>query len=247
MRKILSIIICSVLLLSLFSMTSLATPKITLDEAKELITKMNGFHLILRSTSGDINVEELGGTEVTDKETLDRLLKLIRFEPNDDLVFYLLDGDYGKPSFWYDHIGKFLTDDYIQNNVQFNWAIFMLDDKMYRVDSLFYCGGPVVVPSLIPKSSLDECIKVVDSDTVLLKADYMNLEQKWLPIDFEYTENGWRISGGEGAEQFMRFASVRDIENPETGDGVTVIIACLAVSMLGVGITVKKRRYTNIA
>jgi hypothetical protein len=30
--------------------------------------------------------------------------------------------------------------------------------------------------------------------------------------------------------------------NPDTGDGVTVIIACLAVSLLGVGITVKKRR-----
>lgn len=246
MKKRILLLICFVLIsFSLLNISPLAEQAITKSEAKELITKLEGFHLILRETSGDINVDKLGGTEVTDKETFDRLLKLIRFEPNDDLVFYLLDGDYGKPSFWYDHIGKFLTDDYIQNNVQFNWAIFMLDDKMYRVDSLFYWGP--VVPSLIPESSLDECIKVVDSDTVLLKADYMNQEQKWLPIDFEYTENGWRISGGEGAEQFMYFASVRDTENPETGDGVTVIIACLALSLLGVGLTVKKRRYTNIA
>ena len=245
MKRLLSLFLCITLFSPLLLISVSAEQAITKSEAAELITKMNGFHLTLRERCGDIDVEKLGGTEVTDKETFDRLLELIRFEPNDDLVFYLLDGDYGKPSFWYDHIGKFLTDDYIQNNVQFNWAIFMLDDKMYRVDSLFYWGP--VVPSLIPESSLDECIKVVDSDTVLLKADYMNQEQKWLPIDFEYTENGWRISGGEGAEQFMRFASVRDIENPETGDGVTVIIACLAVSMLGVVATVKKRRSTNIA
>ncbi len=246
MKRLISLFICVTLFSPLLLISASAEQAITKSEAAELITKMNGFHLILRSTSGDINVEELGGTEVTDKETLDRLLKLIRFEPNDDLVFYLLDGDYGKPSFWYDHIGKFLTDDYIQNNVQFNWAIFMLDNKMYRVDSLFYWGGPVV-PHLIPESSLDECITVVDSDTVLLKADYMNLEQKWLPIDFEYTENGWRISGGEGAEQFMYFASVKENENPETADSITPVIACLAVSLLGVGLTVKKRRYTNIA
>lgn len=244
MKRLISLFLCVALFSPLLLISASAEQAITKTEAAELITKMNGFHLTLRERCGDIDVEKLGGTEVTDKETFDRLLELIRFEPNDDLVFYLLDGDYGKPSFWYDHIGKFLTDDYIQNNVQFNWAIFMLDDKMYRVDSLFYLGPPV--PSLIPESSLDECIKVVDSDTVLLKADYMNQEQKWLPIDFEYTENGWRISGGEGAEQFMYFASVRDTENPETDDGVTVIIACLAVSMLGVGITVRKRRYMNI-
>lgn len=247
MKKRILLLICFVFIsFSLLNISPLAEQAITKSEAKELITKMNGFHLTLRERCGDIDVDKLGGTEVTDKETFDRLLELIRFEPNDDLVFYLLDGDYGKPSFWYDHIGKFLTDDYIQNNVQFNWAIFMLDDKMYRVDSLFYCGGPPV-PSLIPESSLDECIKVVDSDTVLLKADYMNQEQKWLPIDFEYTENGWRISGGEGTEQFMYFASAKENENPETGDGVTVIITCVAVSLLGVGATVKKRRYTNIA
>ncbi len=241
------LLICFTLIsLSLFNIAPMAERAITKSEAKELITKMNGFHLTLRETSGDINIDKLGGTEVTDKETFNRLLNLFRFEPPDDLVFYLLDGDYGKPSFWYDHIGKFLTDDYIQNNVQFNWAIFMLDDKMYRVDSQFYEGWPPV-PRLISESTLDEYIKVVDSDTVLLKADYMNQEQKWLPINFEYTENGWRISGGEGAEQFMYFASVRDTENPETGDGATVIIACLAVSLLGVGITVKKRRYMNIA
>jgi hypothetical protein len=62
-------------------------------------------------------------------------------------------------------------------------------------------------------------------------------------IDFEYTENGWRISGGDATKAFLKFSW----KNPETGDGVTVIIACLAVSMLGVGLTVKKRRYTNIA
>ncbi len=246
MKRLLSLFLCITLFSPLLLISVSAEQAITKSEAAELITKMNGFHLTLRARTGDIDLDKLGGTEVTDKETFNRLLNLFRFEPPDDLVFYLLDGDYGKPSFWYDHIGKFLTDDYIQNNVQFNWAIFMLDDKMYRVDSQFYEGGPPV-PRLISESTLDECIKVVDSDTVLLKADYMNQEQKWLPIDFEYTENGWRISGGKATEQFMYFASVRDTENPETGDGVTVIIACLAVSMLGVGAVIKKRRYTNIA
>ena len=245
MKKRILLLICFVFIsFSLLNISPLAEQAITKSEAKELITKMNGFHLTLRERCGDIDVDKLSGTKVTDKETFDRLLKLSKLEPHDDLVFYLLDGDYGKPSFWYDHIGKFLTDDYIQNNVQFNWAIFMLDDKMYRVDSLFYWGGPPV-PSLIPESSLDECIKVVDSDTVLLKADYMNQEQKWLPIDFEYTENGWRISGGEGAEQFMYFASVRDTENPETGDDAVIITVCMTVSVIGIAYGVNKRRFAK--
>ena len=116
MKRLLSLFLCITLFSPLLLISVSAEQAITKSEAAELITKMNGFHLTLRARTGDIDLDKLGGTEVTDKETFNRLLNLFRFEPPDDLVFYLLDGDYGKPSFWYDQIGQFLTDDYMKNN-----------------------------------------------------------------------------------------------------------------------------------
>jgi hypothetical protein len=212
---------------------------------------MRNFHKSICDTTGDINILEFSRTEVTDNETYLRLCRARPYEEPDDLVFYLLDGEYGKLSFWHQYIGEFLTEDYIKNNIKLYWSLIELDDKVYCVDGPFYLATPALPGFIADGKSLEEHIRIVDSDTVLLEALYDGVSDAyelghWMEVDFEYTENGWRISGGEGAEQFMRFASVRDIENPETGDCVTLIIACLAVSMLGVGLTVKKHRHLNI-
>ncbi len=247
MRKILSIIICSVLLLSLFAMTSLATPKITLDEAEELIRQMVAFKGTITS-DGELElnyivVSELPATLVTDEALLKQLHE--KSHLRDYIKFYKLDGEYGKASFWYDHMKKFLTEEYIDENLMLARTLWQIGDNVYTPDGIGYAVAPNY-PYLTDKG-IRESITLVDDDTVIFEALYAGDGTKY-EIDFEYTENGWRISDGQGARKFLG-AVWKDAyaQNPETGDGVTVIIACLAVSMLGVGITVKKRRYTNIA
>ncbi len=243
MKRLTALFLCITLFSALLLTGANAEPAITKAEAATLIEKMNGYHKTLSDTNGDINIHDLNGTEVTDKETYDRLFKLSGLSPSDDLIFYLLDGDYGTPSFWYDHIGQFLTDDYIRNNVRFNWAIFMLDDKIYRVDSLFFEVTPGLPGLISDGKPIEDRITLIDNDTVLLEAYYKKDGLTKYEVDFEYTDNGWRICGGEATEQFMYYAIAHDNTNPETADSATSVIVCLLASSFGVSVILKKRRY----
>ncbi len=251
MKKLLSIVICSVLLLSLFAMTSLATPKITLDEAEDLIRQMVDYKYTVLGDIKDseyiIDIQNFRGEPVTDKAVLKALRKETGIdESHVGIIFYELQGEYGKASFWFDRLRNFLTDKYVEENLKLDYALVQVGENAYTVSSIAYDLAPGY-PTLAYGKSISDCITFIDDDTVMFEASY-NDEDTKRQIDFEYTENGWRISGGKGAKSFLRYAwKNSNVQNPETGDGVTVIIACLAVSMLGVGLTVKKRRYTNIA
>ena len=265
MKRLLSLFLCITLFSPLLLISASAEQAITKTEAAELIVKMERFHkglvYLIHDESEGIVIQQLKRTKVEDEDLYNRLVKASvhgdRYADHPWLDFYLLDGEYGKLSFWHEYMGEFLTEDYIQKNIEFNFAIIQLDDKVYSVDAIFYAvvpGFPILINEDQQKDILVETedhIKIVDNDTVLLEAHYdrdsrnedKSQSRGWLEVDFEYTEDGWRISGGEATDDFTRFCPLRENDaNPETGDGVTVIIACLAVSMLGVGITVKKRR-----
>lgn len=205
MKKIISLILCITLFSPLFLIFANAETAITKTEAAELITKMADFHYMLAGLGEENCIERFDSTEVTDKETFDRLLEKSGLYPSEYLVFRLYDGEYGKASFWYDYVGEFLTEDYVKKNIEFNWAIFELDNKMYRVDAPFYATAPGFPVLISDGTPLEDHIKIVDNDTVLLEGFFD--DRQWMPVDFEYTENGWRISGGEGTKRFMRFAS----------------------------------------
>lgn len=243
----------------LLNISTNAAQTITKTEAAELIVKMERFHkglvYLIHDESEGIVIQQLKRTKVEDEDLYNRLVKASvhgdRYADHPWLDFYLLDGEYGKLSFWHEYMGEFLTEDYIQKNIEFNFAIIQLDDKVYSVDAIFYAvvpGFPILINEDQQKDILVETkdhIKIVDNDTVLLEAYYDrdNGNVGWLEVDFEYTEDGWRISGGEATDDFTRFCPLRENDaNPETGDGVTVIIACLIISMLGVGMTISKRR-----
>lgn len=206
MKKIISLILCITLFSPLLLISANADTAITKNEAAELITKMADFHYILAGLDNGGYIARLPGTKVTDKETFDRLLDKSGLYPSEDLIFYLCDGEYGKASYWYERVGEFLTEDYVKKNIEFNRAIHELDGKIYHVDGAFYMtapGYPVLVSD--GDEPLEDHIKIVDTDTVLLEGFFD--DRQWMPVDFEYTENGWRISGGEGTKRFMRFAS----------------------------------------
>ena len=107
MKKIISLILCITLFSPLLLISANADEAITKNEAAELITKMADFHYMLAGLGEENCIERFDSTEVTDKETFDRLLEKSGLYPSEYLVFRLYDGEYGKASFWYDYVGEF--------------------------------------------------------------------------------------------------------------------------------------------
>ena len=264
MKKFVSLLMCCVFAISAFAVFPQADEAITKSEAAELIVKMERFHRslahLMTDSSEGIVIWQLECTEVEDEELYNRLLQASRYNEDPELFFYLLDGEYGKLSFWHEYMGEFLTEDYIQKNIEFNFAIIQLDDKVYCVDGVFYAiapGFPVLINEGQQKdifAATEDHIKIVDNDTVLLDARYSGdsgIEDRfqsrgWLEVDFEYTENGWRISGGKATEDFTRLCSLRDnTANPDTSDNGIVIVVCATVALVGIALTANKRRFAR--
>ena len=268
MKKIVSLLMCCVFAISAFAVFPQADEAITKSEAVELIVKMERFHKMLvyliSDESEGMVIQQLERTKVEDEELYNRLVEASvhgdRFAGHPWLDFYLLDGEYGKLSFWHEYMGEFLTEDYIQKNIEFNFAIIQLDDKVYSVDAIFYSvvpGFPVLIDEGQQKdifAETEDHIKIVDNDTVLLEARYSinsGIEDKtqsigWLEVDFEYTENGWRISGGKATEDFTSFCQLQDnTANPDTSDNGVVIVVCATAALVSIALTANKRRFAR--
>ena len=248
MKRLISLFLCVALFSPLLLISaSAAEPAITKSEAAELISRMYSFKETIGGSQyyTDIFLGSIRGTRVSDQSVYERLCEKLNCGYYPDMELFLLpNGEYSTLTFWHKHIKNFMTDDYVENKVVLRFGLIELGDKVYVTDPVL-CNETPGFPHLCGCDlTLEDHITLVDNDTVLLEADYRNMDRegRFKEVDFEYTENGWRISGGEATEQFMYHASVRNTENPETSDGLTVIIACLAVSMLGVGMTISKRR-----
>ncbi len=248
MKKILSVIVCFIILSFTFMFTSAATPELTLDEAEDLIRQLVDFKATI---SGDISdskynivLTDLHGDAVTDTAILSKLRVKMGLDENDDgLRFYELKDEYGKASFWFDRLKNFLAEHYVDEHIVLRRAVLQLGDYAYSLESAGYMGAPDF-PYTKSGKTIKECITFVDGDTVIFEANY-GYEDTRHQIDFEYTEKGWRISGGDGAKLFLRSVYAADAKNPETFDGIVPITVCLAVSMLCIGTTVNKRRYSS--
>lgn len=230
MKKILSLTLCIMLTLSFSAIFSYADEDITLEEATVLVKGLSEMHGMLFHDRG---------MDVANGYADDELNKELNDAFSRDSVNFLLPIDgYKSVSDWERYFKSFLTDEYVSTHNMFIGGLYAYEGKVYigEAHSLAPCY-PV-----INDDDICSAVRLVDGNTVIVTAlyDYENTCE--YEVDFEYTENGWRISGGDAVHQFLKVMP----KNPETGDGVTVIIACLAVSLLGVGITVKKRRHLNI-
>ncbi len=245
MKKIISLILCIALFSPLFLISANADMAITKSEAAELIDEMYKFkkHTIHTDT-GDVFLGSLPSTPITDEAVYESLCEIFNYKFEIEL-FSLLDGEYGKLSFWHEYIKKFMSDDYVENNLDLHHGLIELDDKVYTIDPACYLGAPDFPRLCGCDLPLEDHITLIDNDTVLLEAHFDGYEPTKYRIDFEYTENGWRISGGAGVERFMAGFVKYEVQNPETGDDAVIITVCMTMLVLGIAYGVNKRRFAK--
>ena len=247
MKKIVSLLMCCVFSISAFAVFPQAKRSITVDEAEVLIRQMADYNETMRGDMTQeeyhISIDSLPATVVTDEELLIRLHKAARYEREHNITFYKLDGDYGKPSFWYDHARRFLTDEYVDEHIELKRALVQIGQDVYTYDSAYYMGAPTY-PILQTRPTLKEHITIVDEDTVMIDVFY-NTYATTIPmqLDFEYTENGWKICGGDAARAFL--GSKTNTQNPDTSDNIIVIVVCATAALVGIALTANKRRFAR--
>ena len=166
MKKIFSIIICSALILVVFATASFANPKITLDEAEDLIRQMVDFKYTVLGDVEDseyiIDIQKLRGDPVTDKTVIKELREQTGIdESNEGIIFYELQGEYGKASFWFDRLKNFLTDEYVEENLELDYALVRVGESAYTVSSIAYDLAPGY-PTLAYGKSISECITIAE-------------------------------------------------------------------------------------
>ena len=242
MKKIVSLLMCCVFAISAFAVFPQADEAITVEEAKELIIKMTDFE---NAVVGDSSVSETGyvlddlpSTPVTDVELQKRVKAKMNLPLHEDIEMRRFDGEYGKASYWNEYFRTFFTDKYVDEELKIPRPITQLDGAVYTVDTALYISTPGF-PSLIAEKPIEECITLVDEDTVLFEAVYESYDGEKYEIDFEYTENGWRISGGDALQAFLS----PNHRNPDTSDNGIVIVVCATVALVGIALTANKRRF----
>lgn len=216
------------------------------NEAQALVSKLYNFKQIITDIDGDIFLENLPGKIVTDKELIKRLdEKRLGYQQADGQIinYKLLDGDYGKLSYWKDYLKTFLTDDFVENNIVLKHGLIELDGLVYAAEEISYRvlhNGP-----FFSAAPLENCVIGVGPNIVIFSAEVSPGVDKKLNIKCEYTEDGWRICGGDDADIFIRWALDDNAKNPETGDSAIGVTVCLLLSAAGLCIMLGKRRFLN--
>lgn len=241
MKKILSFIICFSMTVSLLVLPSFAAPEFTIKDAEKLVADLEEIADIL----WEGRIDEFTTLEKVPDEIAFKVVKpesssikyTIDNYPNKGYIYYT-SGQYKSPEYWIERLNTFLTSEYTAEHFS-----EILDGGITYCDGeMFACDG-FVVQSTAGYDTFDELKNkkiTQDGDTACLEFlhelpyDRGYVERK---IEFAYTENGWRISGGNGVDDVLRIAT-----NPNTSDIGTVISVCLFTSMLGMGITLGKKR-----
>ncbi len=226
MKKLLCLVTCFTVMLSAFSIASYADKEITLEEATVLVKGLSEIHDMLFHDKG---------IDVVNGYADDELNKELNDVFSRESVNFLLPIDgYKSVSDWERYFKSFLTDEYVSTHNMFIGGLYAHEGKVYIGEA--HSSAPCY--PVINDDDIGSAVRLVDGNTVMVTAlyDYENTCE--YEVDFEYTENGWRISGGDAVHQFLKVIP----KNPETADSVTPVIICLLVSYIGVGVMLKKRR-----
>ncbi len=248
MKKFVSLLMCCVFAISAFAVFPQADEAITVEKAVPLIKKMVELEGILTS---DVytpeywqRLDKIPQTDVSDDALLQKLReKATNKKMSDSITFSKFDGEYGDISYWNDSLKTFLTDDFVEEKIDYVWAILEVDGAAYTYDDAAYATAPGR-PNLITEKPIEEYITIVDNDTVLFESSYESFDGEKYEIDFEYTENGWRISGGDATEKWLHHL-IPDSTNPDTSDNGIVIVVCATAALVGIALTVNKRRFAR--
>ena len=230
MYKILSLILSVTIFVSMFSIASFAGEKITKEEAEALIDSMQKTVGIY---NGDIS-------EYVDSAVSDELnAELNRHFNVSHIKFYLPKEEYRTVEWWKEnYLGSIFTEEFISQNELFKEGL-----KNYNGD-VYLCEGYASAPGypLLDNDYKSNILISSDATAMVKVHGYFDgtddVQMKNVAVNFEYTDNGWRISGGEAVVSILHL-----YDNPQTSDNAPFITVCMLVSILGVSVTLKKRRH----
>ncbi len=239
MKKILSFIICFSMTVSLLVLPSFAAPEFTMEDAEQLISSLEEIADIL----WEGHVDEFAAPNEVPADVAVNVMNSIHpgqytVDKYRNLGVYYPAEQYKTPEYWKGKLNTFLTAEYTEKNFA-----EILDGGIVYYDGEIYVRTGVAVQSSAGYDTFDELKNkkiTQDGDTACLEFlhelpyDRGDVKRK---IKFAYTENGWRISGGDGVDDVLGIAT-----NPNTSDIGTVISVCLFTSMLCMGITLGKKK-----
>ena len=141
---------------------------------------------------------------------------------------------------WREYFSEFMVQDFFDKIDFFGNCLIEDNGNVYIIEG----AGVAPYYPVYDSKKIEDCIRVVDNDTVAFSAKYEweNVYEKM--IDFEYTENGWRISGGDATKAFLKF-SWKNPANPDTSDNIIVIVVCATAALVIIALTANKKRFAR--
>lgn len=239
MKKILSVIICISIFVSSLMLPSFAAPEFTMKDAEKLVADLEEIADIL--LEGQIN--EFTTFEEAPAEVALKVVNL--HEPGRYTIdnypkfhVYYTAEQYKSPEYWIERLNTFLTSEYTAEHFS-----EILDGGITYCDGEIFIINGFAVQSTAGYDTFDDLKnkKITQSGNTAyleflyeLPYDRGYVERK---IEFKYTESGWRISGGNGADAVFGIS-----KNPNTADAGAVLTICLFTSILGMCIALSKKK-----
>lgn len=229
MKKFVSLLMCCVFAISAFAVFPQADEAITVEEAAALIAEVEKLKEAMYNSIYE-EFEQSIADEALNEELRNAFsLRLCTFS-------VLKDG-YKTVEDWDKYFKSFLTEEYVSQYDLFCGGIHVYKGNVYIADGFAAApGGPY-----IESDDIKDAIRLIDGDTVALTASYEITKRYEKTMDFEYTENGWRISGGDALQAFLS----PNRRNPDTSDNGILIVVCATAALVGIALTVNKRRFVR--
>ena len=241
MKKILSFIICITISVSLLTLSSFAAPEFTMKDAEKLVADLEEIADILLEG----RIDEFTTLEKVPDEIAFKVVKpesssikyTIDNYPNKGHIYYT-SGQYKSPEYWIERLNTFLTSEYTAEHFSeiLDGGITYCDGEIFVIDGF-------AVQSSAGYDTFDDLKNkkiTQNGDTAYLEfLDELPYDRGYVErkIEFKYTENGWRISGGNGADAVFGIS-----KNPNTADAGAVLTICLFTSILGMCIALSKKK-----
>ena len=232
MKKLLCLVTCFTVMLSAFSIASYADEAIMLDEANALIDEVKELSTILFGGG----IDEYRSSEKASQNVCDGISKEYGGIFAYGHVFCAKEGT-ESVEYWQNKLKGFFTEEYIakSNILYYKSGMMAYDGNVYFIDGMV---KNVTFPSR-GMSKGEVTVTLEDKDTAILSAYYKDSDvTETYKFEFENTQDGWRISGGSAADGYIG----AKLDNPQTSDTAPFITVCMLVSILGVSVTLKKRR-----
>lgn len=236
MKRLLILIICSTVMMLLFSVVSHGNESITLEEVNDLVEEVEALSIMLYFGGIDNYISSEKASEDVCNGMNEEYGCSFRYGD----VHCAREG-MESVEYWENKLKGIFTEDYFtKSNILYKTSGMMAyNGKVYFVEGMM---KNIPFPSYA-MSTGETTLSLVDDNTAKLTAYYEKFDHTdTYMLEFENTPAGWRISGGSAADGYMGVKA----DNPQTSDVIVFIHICVLVSVLGFAVTAKRRRYINI-